>query len=154
MRVKIQKAAIENLSEIQTLNYGLCKKEHDEFDKTINPNFSLDQIGKSYFADRISNSCALVALLDGKIVGYLVGSIIDVESYRTIGKIGEVENMFVVEKYRSIGVGKKLLEEFERWCAGKTKRVRAVVTAKNEKAIRFYERAGFEDYALTLEKEL
>jgi len=155
MEVKIQFATIKNLRDIQDLNHQLCIKENKEFDATINPDYPIQKQGEEYFKDRIKNGCSLLAIVDGKVVGYLVGSISEVEDYRNISKIAEAENMFILENYRSKGIGKKLFQEFTKWCKSKkAQRIKAVASAQNIKAIEFYRREGFQDYDFVLEKEI
>jgi len=77
------------------------------------------------------------------------------EEYKNVSKLAEAENMFVLEKYRSSGVGKQLLQGFIKWCKAKgVKRIRAVASAQNIRAIEFYRREGFKDSTLALEKEI
>lgn len=155
MKVKIQSATIENLKDIQDLNHQLCIKENKEFDATINPAYPIQKQGEEYFKDKIKNGCTLIAVVDGKVIGYLVGGISDVEDYRNISKIAEAENMFILEEYRSMGIGKKLLQEFTEWCKSKkAQRIKAVASAQNKRAIEFYRREGFKDYDLVLEKKI
>lgn len=155
MEVKIQPATIKNLRNIQDLNHQLCIKENKEFDPTINPNYPIQKQGKEYFKNKIKDGCVLIAIVGGKVVGYLVGGISDVEDYRKITKIAEAENMFILKDYRSFGIGKKLLQEFTKWCKSKkVERVKAVVSAQNKRAIEFYHREEFEDYDFVLEKKI
>ena len=155
MEVKIQFASIENLGDILNLNHQLCIKENKEFDATINKDYPIQKSGEEYFKERIKNDCALVALIGSKVVGYLVGAVIEKEDYRNISKLAEAENMFVLEEYRSLGIGKKLLDEFFKWCKqNEVKRIRAVASVQNIKAIAFYKKGGFLDYNLVLEKEV
>jgi len=107
--------------------------------------------------DRIKkdDGCALIAVKDNKVVGYIIGGITYVEYYRNIDIIAEAESMFILEENRGSGVGKKLLQEFTKWCKHKNvNRVKAVASSQNKRAIEFYRREGFEDYDLVLEKDL
>ncbi|HLD54690.1 MAG TPA: GNAT family N-acetyltransferase [Candidatus Nanoarchaeia archaeon] len=155
MEVKIQFATIKNLKEIQYLNHQLCIKENKEFDATINPDYSIQKQGEEYFKDRINNGCTLITIVDGKVIGYLIGSISNAEDYRNLSKIAEAEEMFILEDYRSMKIGKKLLQEFAKWCKSKkVERIKVVAYAQNSKAIEFYRREGFKDYDFVLEKEI
>ncbi len=155
MEARIKFASPENLGDILNLNHQLCIKENKEFDATINKDYPIQKSGEEYFKERVKNDCALVALADGKAVGYLVGAIIETEDYRNISKLAEVENMFVLEEYRNSGIGKKLFDEFIKWCkSNEVKRIRVVVSVQNIKAIKFYKREGLGDYNLVLEKEI
>ncbi|MFH1210354.1 MAG: GNAT family N-acetyltransferase [archaeon] len=155
MQIRIEPATINHLKDIQNLNLQLCEKEHKEFDPTINPKFPIQKEGEDYFKERIKNDCALVALFNGKVVGYLVGAISEAEEYRNVSRIAEAENMLVLEEFRSKGIGKQLFQEFIKWCKSKKiKRVKVVASALNKHAIEFYRREGFDDYDLVLEKEI
>lgn len=99
--------------------------------------------------------CTLIVDADDKTVGYLTGGIQKAEDYRNIKFTCELTSMWVDEDYRSRGVGKKLIEEFEKWCKEKSiLRLRVVASAQNKQGINFYKREGFEEYNLTLEKNL
>ena len=155
--INIKEATIENLKDIQDLNLALFKKEHNEYDDTLNLNWTFGKEGTDYFKKRIieDNGYALVAESDGKIVGYLVGAISKAEFYRTISKIAEVENMLILEEYRSKGIGNELMDKFFSWCKSKgADRIKVVASAQNIKAINFYKKNGFLDYNLTLERNI
>ncbi len=155
MPIRIEPATIDHLKDIQNLNLQLCEKEHKEFDPTVNAKFPIQKEGEDYFKERIKNGCALVALSDVKVVGYLVGAIVETEGYRNVAGIAEAENMLVLEEFRSQGIGKQLFQEFIKWCKSKrVKRVKVVASAQNKRAIEFYHKDGFKDYNLVLEKEI
>ena len=155
MNVVIQSANLDHLNDIQELNHQLCIKENKEFDASINKDYPIQKVGETYFRKRIQNDFACVATLGNKVIGYLVGSIIKPEEYRNVRKLAEAENMFVLEEYQSMGVGKKLLDAFVEWCGSRSvERIRLVASAQNLKAIHLYRREGFLDHHLALEKEL
>ena len=156
MDFKIRKATLKDLKAIQQLNYALCKKEHEDFDGTIKSNFPLLEEGKRYFKERITkqDGCGFVAIVEGKVVGYLVGGMVEQAAWRNISKLAELENMFVLEKYRSSGIGAALCLAFQDWCRAKrVERLRVVISAQNAKAISFYKRVGYKDYDVALEKD-
>lgn len=155
MDIRIHSATIKHLKDIQHLNHLLCIKENKEFDSTINKDFSIQKAGEEYFTKRIQNDCALIAVAEDKVVGYLIGAIAETPQYRNVSKLAELENMFVLEEYRSTGVGKKLVDEFIGWCKKQeASRVFVIATAQNSFAIKFYNREGFQDSSVILEKEI
>jgi len=94
----------------------------------------------------------VVAEKNNKIIGYLCGGLMKI-SWRNV-KIAELENMFVLPKYQNRGIGTKLVNAFFEWCnKRKCDVVRVGAFHKNKRAIRFYEKFGFEKYELTLEKK-
>lgn len=113
--------------------------------------------GKKYFKDRItrSDSCALVAELNKKILGYLVGAIQEGKDYRVKAKYAELENMLVLKDFRNKGIGGRLAERFLEWCEKqKINYVSVTASAENQLGIKFYKKQGFRKYDLTLEKRL
>ncbi|MFH1501223.1 MAG: GNAT family N-acetyltransferase [archaeon] len=153
--MEIREAKIEEVEEILKLNQQLFDYEFENFDKTLDCNWSPKN--KGYFEKAIKgkNSITLVAVLDGKIIGYLVGGIHKAGNYRKIEKLVEVENTFILEEQRGKGVGEKLFKMFLEWAKKKkVKRMKVVASAKNKRAINFYKKCGFLDYDSILERNI
>lgn len=146
---------MDDLKGIIKLNRELFVHENKNYDKTTDIDWSFSEAHKKYYTKSIQKNFAVVALVDNKVVGYLVGTIIKAESYRNVGKIAELDDMFVSEKFRSEGIGAKLVAEFKKWAKSKkVKRIKVFTSTRNNKAIEFYRRNGFDDYGLILEGEL
>ncbi len=157
MKSTIREATVNDLESIILLNQKLCEKEHKDFDETINPNYPVTVAGRKYFSERLQNDGAfkLVVEDEGKIVGYFIGAIVEPEDYRTTMKVGEGENMFIEQEYRSRGIGTEFMQRFESWCKEKgVKRLRHIVSAKNTQATRLYKKLGFKEYDIVLEKDI
>ena len=153
--MNIRKATAKDLKAVQKLNKMLFDKEIADFDPTLNSEWSFGKDGTSYFKKRIAEGSVFVAVDNKSIVGYLAGGIEKLESWRTIKKLAVVESMFVLEEYRSQGIGKQLFNEFIKWCKSKKiKRIKVVASAQNTKGIEFYRKNGFKDYDLTLETDI
>jgi len=157
MQFTIRKAKLTDLKAIQELNLKLFKKEAKEYDPTLSLEWTFGRSGTEYFKERITeeDGCVLVAEVKGKIVGYLAGGITETDSYRKVGRLAEIENMFVEEEYRNQGIGGKLIQKFLDWAKRqKVERVKVVAFALNYKALRFYRKHGFKEYEVVLEKEV
>jgi len=154
-KIKIRDAVMEDLDSILDLSCKLFKND-SQFDGTLDPEWNKRE-GRDYFTRRIQedDDCAFVAFVDEEIVGYLTGVITSSESYRIKLKIADLSDMFVLEDYRNQGVGSRLCQEFNDWAESKNvDRLKVVASAGNQKAREFYERSEFEDYDVTLEKNL
>ena len=106
MEVTIEQAKSEDFLKIKELNNKLFIYEDKHFDVEYNMNWP--EQNEIYYKDSINDetACTLVAKSQGKIVGYLIGSIWKKQvTYRTFRERAEVENMFVEESFRSFGVG-------------------------------------------------
>ncbi len=155
--MEIRKAVAGDLKKIQELNLMLFEKEKREYDELLDLNWTFGEEGTSHFKDAINkdDACAFVVENNGKIVGYLVGGISEVENYRNAPKSAELDNMLVLEECRGMGVGGMLYDVFVEWCKDReVKMLRVNASAGNREAIGFYRKSGFEDYSLTLERKL
>ena len=154
---KIKSATIEDLKDIQRLNLMLFEKEYKEYDKTLNCEWTFAEDGENYFKKRIleDDGCALIAYVDNKVVGYLVGGLSEKGSYRILPIFAELENMFVLDSCRSKGIGVKLFRAFTDWCKSKNvERLRVVASAMNVRAIKFYKKNGLSELDLILESNI
>ena len=154
MDFKIRKATMEDLQEILNLNDGLLEHEKVYDVDSYVQDCSFSKANIEYFSDLIKTQFVIVAILKEEIVGYLAGSIYQDDTYSFYeGITGEIENMFVREKYRKLGVGTKLLNSFFDWCKRKNVK-RCFVTAlpDNKNAMEFYKNNGFENSTITMKK--
>lgn len=63
--------------------------------------------------------------------------------------------MFIIEDYRKYGVGTKLINEFKKYAlANDIDSIKVVATYKNQNAIAFYMKNGFNDWDITLRCDL
>lgn len=157
MEYKIRKAGVEDLESVQNLSAKLCVDENRKFNPTAIPDFYLTDKGKEGLRRCIAGdfSAIFVAEIDGKIIGYLAGGVQEAEKCRNIKYLCELGSLWVDDEYRSKGIGKELVKEFEKWCREKkVSRLSVDTSAGNERAIEFYRKEGFEDYELILEKPL
>lgn len=158
MNTIIRSATIDDLKDIQKLNHKLFEEEYEEFDKVLDMNWTLWIEWEKYYNNNIKNdnNCAFVATINDQIIGYLVGSITEEKCpYRILPEMAELDDMFVLAEYRSMWIGAKLYEEFILWC--KSKNVRKVQVSAytwNIKAINFYKKLWFGDFAVILEKDI
>lgn len=81
----------------------------------------------------------LVARVDGQIVGYLLG--FDHPAFFANGRVGWVEEIMVNPDHRRQGIGRVLMDEFERWAATRQAKLVALATRR---AGDFYRNLGYE----------
>lgn len=158
MEFKIKPATIDDLKTVQGLNLMLFEKEIVDFDSTLNREWTFSEVGENYFKARIveDDGCVFLAYVDNEIVGYLAGGLVDVKkSYRALPNLAELENMFVLDKNRGMGIGSKLFQAFVEWSKlKKVSRLRVAASAQNVGGLKFYRKNGFTDYDLILETNL
>ncbi len=154
-KVDIRPAEKSDFEKIQELNQLLFHHDY-QFDKTLNLDWSKSEEGINYYKGKLKSddSCVLIAFVDDKAVGYLMGGLAETVSYKKDKSIGELENMFVLEEYRNLEIGSQLVNIFIEWCRlKKINRIRTVASAANKKAINFY-RKWLDEYSLTLEGDI
>jgi len=158
MKVKIRKAKPEDMKVMQNFMYLLMKEEYEDFDTTNKITWAKSKKCADYFKMRTSwreGNYAIIAEVDGKPVGYLSGAVFKGPEYRTLTKMAQLGDMYVIEGYRNMRIGTKLIREFKKWAKQRgAKRIRVEAFANNEHALRFYRRHGFEDYTLILESKI
>ena len=132
------------MPRIQELNNELFELELENFDKYLIKDWPLSNEGKQYFKNAIKESFAIVAEIDDKIVGYLLGEESNIPYYNF--KIAELCNMCIDSNYRKQGIGSALYKEFEK-SFNEQGITHFIVTAsfKNESAKAFYKKMGFEE---------
>ena len=152
--IKIRRATIRDLYLIRNFNQELFN-DSKRFDKILNlrrPDKNL-----KYYGSKIKgkNSVAFISEVRDKPVGYLIGSIAKVESYRTFKKMAEAENMFILSEYRKKEIGKKLMQAFIAWAKSKkVKNIKVSIYEKNDSSINFHKKMGFSDYFKTMEAKI
>ena len=111
----IRQAVITDLKDIQNLNKVLFDLEYENYDSTLDITWPISKEGIEYFKKAIENNITLVAVIENKIFGYLIGSLNTQNSYnKTIQ--AELDNMCVLEQYRKLGIGSKLFNKFKEIC--------------------------------------
>ena len=152
--IKIRKATTQDIDEIIKLNKILFDLEYNNFDDTLNINRPTSDEWKSYFQDSITKNITLVATIDNYIIGYLIWNLDSQFSYNTV-KQAELNNMCILDKYRKIGIGTKLINEFKKICNNNgIQEIKVTASYKNINAIKFYKKNGFNESELTLKIEI
>ena len=96
-----------------------------------------------------NDSICLVAEIEEKIIGYLIG--FDHRAFFANGRVSWVEEIYVVENFRRRGIGKKLMDEFEEW---NLKRGSKLIALATRRASDFYSAIGYEESATYFRKLL
>ena len=151
MKIKIRQAT-KNDSSI--VNSFLTRLIHDEkkYDININEQCVVNCLYENLIPN--ANNCILIAEDEDEIIGYLYGYIEDIgDGY--INSKAQLEAMFVDEKYRNIGIGTMLINNFKIWLkSNKVKYLEVKVCNGNKSAITLYNKNGFKDIKSIMMVEL
>lgn len=97
----------------------------------------------------------IIALLEGKTIGYAWGSLRMMPDYLGGHKIGFVMDVFVRSEYRGSSVGRQLYEKLEAWFVVKNVRSIELETfTQNLRGVAFWESLGFGKERFLMRKEL
>jgi ribosomal protein S18 acetylase RimI-like enzyme len=154
--VTIRRASSKDLAKIISLSLELIAYDI-QFDDSMNKNWPKSKSALEFYKERIekSDGIILIAEIAGEIAGCLIGCLAEPLCYRKIKILAELEEIFVLEDYRSSKVGSKLTEHFFAWAKEKhAERVQVVVSAGNSRAISLYKKLGFKEHDMVLEQEL
>ena len=156
--VTIRQATIADIKGIQRLNHALFIKEYRDYDKTLNTKYTYSKKGKDYFRWRVINhhdGIIVVAEFNSRIIGYLAGGLLERKPSRLPARYAELENMLVESKFRSKGVGSKLIKYFFSWCEQKKINfVKVTASSQNFRAQKLYHKIGFDDYDVVFLKKM
>ncbi|MEF9952926.1 MAG: GNAT family N-acetyltransferase [Clostridium sp.] len=139
----IRKATIEDTEDIMNISNKVAGESNNlsygqgEYYMTYDQQFS--------YISRVSdskNSCFLVAIIDGVIVGSLTFVSSSRKRMEHRGEMG----VAVLKDYWNIGVGKSLIDCFLKWAKtnGITRKIDLLVREDNLSAISLYLRFGFQ----------
>lgn len=136
-------------------------KEMFDFHRQRDPHFtrtdSAHQLFSSWFVKQIEEegASALVAEVDGKVVGYALGIVRQHPPVFARRTYGEINDIAVSSEYRRRGVGQALFERLQQWFKSRgIERIETRVATSNEVSSTFWRKMGFKLYLETLVKEI
>lgn len=143
------------VKDIDLPHVAKLSKELSEFESKIDKTLNKDWDIQKYLREKIKqNNCFIeIIRISNEDIGYFIVSIKNDEEYRIIDKTIEIEELYLVEKYRNKGVGHKIMDKLQELSKTINLPLKVKVSAMNKQAIKFYHKIGFLDYDLILEKD-
>jgi ribosomal protein S18 acetylase RimI-like enzyme len=127
-----------------------CKK--DDFNVVID---SLEKKAHDTFTNMNDDTLILIAELNEKPIGYVLGRIYEEDSTSDngTGRIGLIDQLYLENSARGLGLGQKLIDESLAWMKERgINRVKLHAYSWNNHAKKLYEKNGFNEYAVSYEK--
>ena len=149
MKYNIIKGESKHIDALANLWLELMKV-HSEIDKNYFSNSAnnLHQY-KNMLKEEISNPNfkLFVAETDSnKIIGFILAGKSRGYSLYNSNLFCIIHDIFVINEYQSIGIGKSLINSVIDWSKSqKINKLEVSIFAKNKKSVEFYKRIGFED---------
>jgi len=147
--IKVMRAEEHHVSDIGRLWWEFILF-HESIDPWFSPregsipSFQKNHVGHFMQSE---NGLVLIALENGKVVGYSLAEVQGPSPGTKQDKWGYIDQMAVTAGYRQKGVGQKMLLEILAWFKFKgVNRVETEVTAKNAVGYSFWRKHGFKDY--------
>lgn len=98
---------------------------------------------------------SLVAVIDGKVIGYCLGIIREYPRVHKVRQCGEINDIAVTQHYRKKGIGTKLFRTVTEWFTSKgIHRLEAKVATSNLVSVNFWKKLGFRSYESVVFKKL
>jgi GNAT superfamily N-acetyltransferase len=147
----LRQASTADLVRIQPLWQALYQHQLEHGMLLRLPEGAYDAWLKSMepFLGRFAN--IVVAELHGEIIGFVAGRLRTLPPYFGSATIGAISEVFVSDRYRSRGIGQRLLEFALKWFEEqKIDRVELQVVAGNPGGIRFYRQLGWHEELLQM----
>ena len=152
--ISIRRGTPEDVALLQELNDEVFV-DNAQYVSDLDMTWAKGEHGFSYFTQLVNNydNLCLIAEADGVPIGYLAAGPKKF-SYK-LKKYSELENMGVTPAYQSRGVGTQLLEKYFQWSKDQGyERVHVNAFAKNTGALKFYQKHGFTEIDISLEKDI
>lgn len=152
--MNIRKAEITDLEKITWLNTKIFIR-NAEYDSDMVPRFAETEEGRKYFKDAIerSDGCFFVVEENREIIGYVNGGKMDLP-YRK-SKYFQIENLGVLPSNKRKGIGTALLNKITTWAKEQGyEKIYIESYAKNDEALAFYRKHGYEEIDISLEKAI
>jgi len=154
INIEIKQAKTGYLAQIQKLMDSLNDIRERGFSKQ-NKKFHERIVDYDKLAEEdLKNDIILVAKDNNNLVGYIWGSIHERKSHK-LSKLGYIDELYVVQKFRKQGVVKKLANElFKEFKNKGCNHITTHTDFENDKARQFYEAIGMSVVTLELWKEV
>ena len=123
-----------NIASEPLWNSGL--NVEGDFEKTLKKKLKSD------------DALVLVALEQGRVVGFALAIIGNRQSIFRVPKVGTISDLGIKKEFRRQGIGKKMLVEIKAWFVkNDVSLIEVAVLAKNEVAASFWTKQEFQDFS-------
>lgn len=125
--------------------------EHFTLPSESNANLWLDYLRSEIIERR---GFLLGAFDETKLVGFAAASYARRFPMQVSERMGTINDLFVLPKYRRKGIGSKLVVDCLKMESGDVDSVRINLVSGNESALALYQKVGFEVYRLSVKRSL
>ncbi|MGB3633779.1 MAG: GNAT family N-acetyltransferase [Rubrobacteraceae bacterium] len=126
-------------------------EEHTTHDPIYTTSPGAEKTMRRFLADLTTSSLSFlfVAVLDDETIGFISGDLREGSPTFHPKTWASVDDVYVTARYRSLGVGRALLENVESWARDKgASGISLQVAAANKRGRDFYGRLGFREVSI------
>jgi ribosomal protein S18 acetylase RimI-like enzyme len=156
MTVQIRRATARDIEEILPV-WGELAVYHADLDPAFTPSAEWPYEYGAYLRTLMGRDDALAVIArDGsRLVGYAVGRITSLPPFFESRQRGYIHDVYVRERYRQRGIGRRLVEEILAWFRRRgVTLVELTVAANNDDATAFWRSMGFDTYMYQMKRLL
>ena len=154
--MEIRKAKLQDLEQVTKFGLVLLK-QHSDLDSYFTPIDTVVIAYRNFLESSLNseNRLLLVAEKNGKLMGYAAAEIQARSPIFKITENGYINDVYVKDEFRQLGIAGKFLTELKNWFESKNiKHVELSVLANNEVAKKTWAKFGFESYELKKRVEM
>ena len=154
--MEIRKATQQDLEQV--VKFGvILLKQHSDLDPYFEPVETVDKVYRTFLKGCLDSEdkLFLVAENNGRLMGYAVGVIQTRSPIFKITENGFINDVFVLEEFRKLGIAGEFLAELKKWFESKRiNHVELSVHAYNEIGKKTWAKFGFESYEIKKRVEM
>ncbi len=154
--MRVRKATKNDIESIVMLNKELADMHHN-IDRIYKEGQAVATSFKKYLESIIDkeNVLVIVAELDDKVVGYMIGVIEQQRPFLNLKKAGRISDAYVDENYRNRGIGKAMFEELKSWFKKNGINFLTLsVDVRNKDGYAFWKKMGFEEWMVRMKMKI
>ncbi len=154
--MEIRKATIQDFEKLKSIKLK-SKIAERKYNESLRP---INKVEKrySYYLKRdlaFKDRAIFIAIKNDKIMGMILGKIVNTLSITKFRKRGYISNLYVLPEQRRKGIGKRMAKALIKWFRAKNiKNLRLEVYSKNRPALNIYDKLGFKEYTIKMKKDL
>jgi ribosomal protein S18 acetylase RimI-like enzyme len=157
--VNIRKAKITDVDDLWHLNSLLnrCHAELDAFWTLKKDPQIIRDMCVQYFKKMIRSrlSTLFVAEENGKIVGYIKGTLKSMPPIFQVSVIGQLDTVYLLKSYRRRGIGKQLTDALIQWFQSKqVEYIEVNSDVRNSNALNAWKKYGFKQAMIKMRKKV
>mgnify|MGYP001615663884 CR=1 FL=1 len=154
MNIFIRQATIKDVPTLLAINLSSFNA-NATYDSHIDMNWVHTDHAKNHFVKAVSElgHYTIIAEVEDKVVGFLMLGPKHLVHRKV--KMIELDILAILPKFRSKGIGAKLMDHAKRWAREQGyETMYASSYIKNDRAVDFYKKQGFATIDISLEMEL